>query len=233
MPGHAPRKKGSEKAMGKPTQRNINKKDGQVCEPATREQLLDAAGALMIERGTVDISLSEIAEKSGLNSALVKYYFGNKAGLMMALLRRALVPAVVKLESLAIADLAAEQKLRAHVDDLVDCYFTYPYVNRLMHQLMAEDHAQFGPIIATEFSKPVAALQKRILDEGVEQGAFRLIDPLFFYFQLGGACDYLFSAQYQLRHVFKVERISNALRRRFAAHIYAVMLDGILLTPDR
>lgn len=72
-----------------------------------------------------------------------------------------------------------------------------------------------------------------MLDEGVEQGVFRPVDPLFFYFQLGGACDQLFSAQYQLRHVFNVDRISNALRRRFASHLYTVLLDGILLDPGQ
>lgn len=219
--------------MVAPPRRAAKEKAEEDCGPATREQLLMAAGALMIERGTADISLSEIAEKSGLNSALVKYYFGNKAGLMMALLRRALTPSIEQLNRVTFSDISPQEKLRAHIDNLVGSYFNYPYVNRLMHEVMAEDHAQFGPMIATEFGRPVAALQKRILDEGVEQGVFRPVDPLFFYFQLGGACDQLFSAQYQLRHVFNVDRISNSLRRRFASHLYSVLLHCVLLKPGQ
>ena len=54
----------------------------------TAEKLLVAAGELMIERNSVDISLADIAQKSGVNAALVKYHFGNKDGLLLALLER-------------------------------------------------------------------------------------------------------------------------------------------------
>ena len=59
---------------------------GIAAPPGAREQLLDTASAIMREGDIVDISLSELSLRSGLNSALVKYYFGNKAGLLMALL---------------------------------------------------------------------------------------------------------------------------------------------------
>ncbi len=54
----------------------------------TAEKLLVAASELMIERAGVEISLSDIAQKSGVNAALVKYHFGNKDGLLLALLAR-------------------------------------------------------------------------------------------------------------------------------------------------
>ena len=50
----------------------------------TADKLLLAASMLMIERNSIDVSLSDIAQKSGVNSALVKYHFGNKDGLLLA-----------------------------------------------------------------------------------------------------------------------------------------------------
>ena len=44
----------------------------------TAEKLLVAASGLMIERSSIEVSLSDIAQKSGVNAALVKYHFGNK-----------------------------------------------------------------------------------------------------------------------------------------------------------
>ena len=55
---------------------------------ATAAKLLVAAGDLMIERNSTEASLSEIAQKSGVNAALVKYHFGNKDALLLALLAR-------------------------------------------------------------------------------------------------------------------------------------------------
>ena len=59
-----------------------------VAKNPTAERLLVAASELMIERSSIEVSLSDIAQKSGVNAALVKYHFGNKDGLLLALLSR-------------------------------------------------------------------------------------------------------------------------------------------------
>lgn len=200
-------------------------------EGDTRDQLLHAAGELMIERGSTEISLSEIAKKSGLNSALVKYYFGNKAGLLMALLRKTLGPSIEQLQHLPAMPLSPKVKLRIHVSGMVNTYFRYPYVNRLMHQMMIEDLAVYGPMIAEEIGKPVANAQREILEEGVRAGLFRKMDPDLFYFHVVGACDQLFYGRYQLKHIFGKE-IDEALKRQYIDHLCGVLLQGILIHPD-
>src|SRR5262245_36592949 len=72
-----------------------------------RERLLDAAGRLMSDRHATDVSLSELAQHSGLNSALVKYYFGNKDGLLLALVQREAAISIGGLEQLLQLDLSA------------------------------------------------------------------------------------------------------------------------------
>lgn len=49
-------------------------------EANSADLLLDATSALMIERNTVDVTFVEIAQKSGLNAALIRYHFGSKLG---------------------------------------------------------------------------------------------------------------------------------------------------------
>ena len=39
-----------------------------------RDQLIDAASQIMRDGDTIDLSLSELSLRAGLNSALVKYY---------------------------------------------------------------------------------------------------------------------------------------------------------------
>ncbi len=58
----------------------------QAARNTTAEKLLEAASELMIGRSSIEVSLSDIAQKSGVNAALVKYHFGNKDGLLLALL---------------------------------------------------------------------------------------------------------------------------------------------------
>ena len=67
---------------------------------STAEKLLVAASELMIERASIEVSLSDIALKSGVNAALVKYHFGNKDGLLLALLARDAATEMSQLEYL-------------------------------------------------------------------------------------------------------------------------------------
>jgi AcrR family transcriptional regulator len=54
----------------------------------SREALLDAAEAIMLEDGYAAVSTRRVATRAGLNSALVSYYFGTMDGLFVALFRR-------------------------------------------------------------------------------------------------------------------------------------------------
>lgn len=193
----------------------------------SREKLLEAAGELMIERGSADISLNDIAARSGVNSALVKYYFGNKAGLFMALLRKRLAPGMAELRHLLAMSLSPQDKLRIHIGGMVNTYFHYPYVNRLMHELAADKGGNYGQLIAQEISVPVAEAQRAILEEGRATGAFREVDPLVFYFMVTGACDQLFYGRHQALHVFGIKAIDESLKRRYVDEICNNLLKGI------
>lgn len=194
---------------------------------SARDQLLEAASDLMTERTSVDITLSDLATRSGLNAALVKYYFGGKNGLLLEVLRKVLGPPMQELEPLLTLPLSAEEKLRIHISGVVNTYFRYPYVTRLMHYLLAEDDAEYGRVIAEEFSRPLADAQAAILAEGVREGVFREVDPMLFYFSLIGACDHLFYGRYSLQHVFGVEGIDLDLKRRYVDHLYGIISQGL------
>ncbi|WP_409020632.1 TetR family transcriptional regulator [Brevundimonas vesicularis] len=194
---------------------------------SARDQLLEAASDLMTERTSVDITLSDLASRSGLNAALVKYYFGSKNGLLLEVLRKVLGPPMQELEPLLSMPLSAEEKLRVHISGVVNTYFRYPYVTRLMHYLLAEDNGEYGRVIAEEFSRPLADAQAAILAEGAREGIFRQVDPMLFYFSLIGACDHLFYGRYSLQHVFGVEGIDLDLKRRYVDHLYGIISQGL------
>ena len=56
---------------------------GRVGEGTTRRKILDAAAGLIAELGWPGVTTRRIAERAGVNNALVHYYFGTKDALLI------------------------------------------------------------------------------------------------------------------------------------------------------
>jgi AcrR family transcriptional regulator len=103
---------------------------------STAEKLLVAASGLMIQRSSIEVSLSHIPQKSGVNAALVKYHFGNKDGLLLALLARDAATEISQLEYLLAQPISPTAKLRSHIGCIIRAYHRFPYMIRLFHYLL-------------------------------------------------------------------------------------------------
>ncbi|MFM5886146.1 MAG: TetR family transcriptional regulator [Novosphingobium sp.] len=196
--------------------------------PGARDQLLETASAIMREGDIVDISLSELSLRSGLNSALVKYYFGNKAGLLKALLDRDMDGIVHEVDALMAKDMAPEVRLRRHIGAVVDTYYKTPYLNRLLMRLVRESDPDEAHRIADSYLTPLSRAYDKLIEDGVREGVFRDIDPQLFYFTTTGACDRFFSSRLVLKHCYDTEALTEELRDRYRAHCIDFNMAGIL-----
>ena len=197
--------------------------------PGAREQLLDTASAIMRDGDVVDISLSELSLRSGLNSALVKYYFGNKAGLLKALLDRDWQAIVTSVDALVARDgWEPEAKLRRHISKVVDTFYTVPYLNRLTMRLVRESDDVEARRIAACYLSPMYRAYEQLIGDGVKAGVFRPIDPQMFYFTVTGAVDRFFSARLVLKHCFDTDTLTEELRDRYREHTIDIIMAGIL-----
>ena len=193
-----------------------------------RDQLIEAASQIMRDGDTIDLSLSELSLRAGLNSALVKYYFGNKNGLMLALLDRDMGKIVVELNALVAKDMPPEEKLRRHISGVIDTYYTFPYLNRLMMRMVRDAAPIEAARIAERYLKPLSDAYDVLIEEGVKAGKFRPVDPQLFYFSVTGAADRFFSARLVLRHCYDQHDISPEMRDAYREHTIALIMRGLL-----
>ena len=197
--------------------------------PGARDLLLQTASNIMREGDVVDISLSELSLRSGLNSALVKYYFGNKAGMLKAMLDRDMANIVHSVDALlAKDDMSPEDKLRLHISKCIDTYYTYPYLNRLLMRLVRDSDEAEAKRIADKYLLPLHRAYNRFIGDGVKSGVFRPINPQLFYFTVTGAADRFFSARLVLKHCFDQDTLTEELRDSYREHTVDFIMAGIL-----
>jgi TetR/AcrR family transcriptional regulator len=191
------------------------------------EQLLQATSGILMKRNSIEVSLSEISESSGLNSALIKYHFGSKSGLLLALVRRDAATALGQLDWLVKMSVPPAKKIRLHVAGIINTYIKYPYLNQLIHNLLTNSEEKITKEIADFFVKPLVDSQLKILNEGVDQGVFRRVDPMFFYYSIVGACDHLFFGRYSRKFVFGVDEITPTMKEAYIEFVSELALGAL------
>lgn len=195
------------------------------------EKLLAAASELMIERNSLNVSLSEIAERSGVNAALVKYHFGNKEGLLLALLARDAGSELRNLDYLLAQPISPSAKLKLHIAGIIRAYRRFPYLNRLIHLLLHASSDEAAAEVSDVFVKPLFEFQRRLLATGVAAGEFRAVDPVQFYTCLIGACDHLFFGRHVVSRVADVGTITEDDCRGYTAFLTDLICAGLVIAP--
>jgi AcrR family transcriptional regulator len=205
------------------------RKPGARKRGTARTMLLQAARDVMAESNDVDVPLSRIAARCGLNSALVKYYFGNRQGLLFALMDDILSRGIHQMQELSTMEMDPVEKLKLHIRGMVTVYFRYPFINRVFHKLFLDP--EFGDKMATQVSTPLTMAQKALLTEAVEAGMIKPIEPMYFYFIVVGACDHLFFGHHVMRAAYGIDRIDDALMRDYANVLIDLIMNGLRIDP--
>lgn len=136
---------------------------------ATRRQILAAALELFVEHGFADVSMRQIAERSGVTKSLIHHHFGSKDSLWEATKEQAL------------AQYASEQKAELEQAEIVDGtllrdgvvnYFRFLQDNPQVVRLLAWTHME-GDATCGEMDAELVRLGARRVEQAQQAGIFR------------------------------------------------------------
>lgn len=142
------------------------------------ERILGVATGLFAERGFDGVSVREIAARSGLNVAMVHYYFGTKRNLYEEVVRRANEVLVAPMQraldaarEVSIGDAEAVAKVfEEALVGLAKAMAERPELPRLFVARWAEDTEEASEATAA-FSLALTKPLKNLLEEARERGA--------------------------------------------------------------
>jgi AcrR family transcriptional regulator len=109
-----------------------------------REQIIEAAELVLIDRDPADVTFEQIAEAAGVSRGLVYNYFGDKAGLLAAVyLRRFEQLDAMLARTLDATDAAPEHRLRT----IVEVYLRFAGENPSAWRLGGTAEATEHPLV--------------------------------------------------------------------------------------
>jgi len=161
----------------------------------TRKALIAAGTALFAERGYEGVPVAELADKAGVNKAMINYHFGGKRQLYVAIVGGVFTEIVAQVERLAAEDGPAPQLLREVVAVVGDANRRNPhFCTMLLREVVAGGGQQLESDLIQYPARMLGAVQ-RIVARGVSQGELRPVDPLLTHLSLIGSLVFFFATQ--------------------------------------
>lgn len=158
-----------------------------------RDKLLSAGTELFAVQGFASVSIRELATAAGVNSALISYHFGGKAGLYEAVVTAQYERLVGKFEAIAASTATMEEKIRMYADVIRRNHTEdQPLMARLIQGELTSPTACLENVVR-KYTVRIAGIISGVLRQGIQSGTFRQdIDPVFAAMTLAGMLNFYF-----------------------------------------
>lgn len=199
---------------------------GRPIEPELQEQrkrqLIDAAFELLAEKGYRSISIRELAEKAGTQSAMVSYYFGSKEGLFLALLEQIASQNIVQLQSA----LQADNPLLAFIKTLLNILLTHPQLHRFLIDEVLSAEGPFKTTLIDLFPRRMATQLPAVLKAQQQRGLIRKdLDPKWLAFSFSSLIVFPFIVKPVRELAWQISDADLA-SDEWAQHLYQLFMAG-------
>jgi TetR/AcrR family transcriptional regulator len=206
--------------------RAATRRAGRPRRPAgTRAALLAAATELFAAHGFDGVSVSDIAEKAGVNRAMISYHFGGKRDLYATILAATFQEIVADVERIAGSAGPAPQVLRAIVAAIGDAAtHRHPHFCTMMLREVLTGGQHMQTAVLAQPARVLAAVQ-RVVERGVREGAFRPVDPLLTHLSLVGSLVFFFATTGFRQRVIPDRRSPDGAT--YVKHLQDLIIEGL------
>ena len=187
-----------------------------------RERLLAATERLLRTIPPSRVTISRVAQEANVDSALVRYYFGNRAALLLAVVDR------VTAHGLHGARRQHEPivALADHIRKTVQFNHSATFMHRLMIDELAQTGTEESRARVRRMNLDLVEFYRDLLrhDAGSELVA---TDPLFLFLAVLGASDFFSSAEPLIRELVPARTDMEKLTKGFQEFLVKLVLNGL------
>ena len=149
----------------------------QIKNLSTEERILAAAKSIFIEKGMDGARMQDIADKAGINKALLHYYFKNKEKLFEVILKEGAEKLFSKINCILNSALPLFEKIRLFSTEYAEIISQNPYLPLfVMNEMNKQPHSFLENI----FGKNQATFENLVkqIDKEVKKGTIKPVSPV-------------------------------------------------------
>ena len=152
---------------------------------ATRAEILDAAEEEFAKYGLAGARTEAIAARTGVTKAMIYYYFKNKKALYEAVFQRIAKELKESMGKEDLKHLSAPKALENTIKTVIAFRASHPHRGMLWFHEAVQNQGKYGELSGWQESFLYLA---SILEQGVEEGSFRQLDPFLTAINIIGSC---------------------------------------------
>jgi len=171
--------------------KKIQKRDAE----ASKALIISSAIELFSKKGYASTSMDELAKLSGLNKAMVFYYFKNKKGLYEAVMTQVLEEIQHKIVEENKKYSNPTEELESFIRTYAKYACTHSYLPSLLLKELSDSGAVLPPKILFGAMRELFSLFSDILKRGEEQCYFHNAIPMMLYFMVIGTLNLMITTK--------------------------------------
>ncbi len=197
----------------------------------TKDKIIVAAKDIFHKKGFTGARMQEIADRCGINKALLHYHFTNKE----LLFRAVLLNGIMELFPNVMAALNAPLHLRQKIDTVVDMYIDFIAKNPQLPTFVLHELSQNPNFIKEALPgvtvKPEGFAQQ--INEAIEKGEIVPNDPFQIITDIIGMCAFPFVAKPMLQTISGMdEKAFKAFIEERKSHVKQLLERGLFISTS-
>jgi len=148
----------------------------------TENKILGAAEDVFIKKGMDGTRMQEIANKAGINKALLHYYYRSKEKLFMAVFNLAISKFIPRIEKIAYSDIPFFDKIRMFVEHYGNLLYKNQFIPMFVLSEIRRNPDQLANAILSQGVNTDAFFS--IVQKEVDEGRIKPIEPRSFFINM-------------------------------------------------
>jgi AcrR family transcriptional regulator len=174
----------------------------------TEQIIQDAAKSVFLEYGLYGARMQVIADRAGINKALLHYYFRNKERLFDKVFGNALERYFDNMEVISDQSLSIPERVHVFADRFIDFLEEYPQMSIFLIKEISSNEPLFHEKVNIYKKDKMSII--RLVQMGKAEGSLTEVDPVFFFVNLMSLCAYPFLASPMIKVILSHDTVEDS-----------------------